>query len=157
MINFYKPNSKNTGCAFGFRIGTQGKNNEPCVYMTAVKQYSWDDKKKNGSFSGNHKDPDKSISVKFNEVEVAGFIHAVEKYQNFKAYHTFDDNSTSIMFSPYKKKNGEDAFSFTVTRNSSNKFGIGLELSEAFLVSQYFKYALSKVFEFRDLNYKKEV
>jgi len=149
MINFYKPNSKNTGCAFGFRMGTQGKNNEPCVYMTSVKQYSWNEKTKNGSFSGNYKDPEKSISVKFNETEISGFIYAVEKYKKFNAYHTFDDNSTSIMFSPYKKKNGEDAFSFTVTRNSSNKFGIGLEISEAYLISEFFKYALHALFSYR--------
>ncbi|NVM35101.1 MAG: hypothetical protein HWN81_05865 [Candidatus Lokiarchaeota archaeon] len=149
MINFYKPNSKNTGCAFGFRMGTQGKNQEPCIYMTAVKQFSWDANKKNGSFSGNHKDPEKSISVKFNEVEIGGFISAVENYKKFSAYHTFDDNSTSIMFSPYKKKNGDEAFSFTVTRNSSNKFGIGLEMSEAYLISEFFKYVLSQLFSFR--------
>lgn len=149
MINFYKPNSQNTGCAFGFRLGVQGKSNEPCVYMTAVKQHSWDSKKKNGSFSGNFKNPDKSLSVKFNESEISGFIYAVENYKKFNAYHTFDDNSTSILFSPYKKKNGEDAFSFTVTRNSSNKFGIGIELSEATLISQFFKFCLNKIFDHR--------
>lgn len=149
MINFYKPNSQNTGCAFGFRIGTQGKNNEPCVYMTAVKQFSWNDKAKSGSFSGNHKNPDKSLSVKFNETEISGFIYAVEQYKKFSAYHTFDGNSTSIMFSPYKKKSGDDAFSFTVTRNSSNKFGVGFEISEAYLISEFFKYALQSLFSYR--------
>lgn len=149
MINFYKPNSQSTGCAFGFRMGTQGKNYEPCVYMTAVKQYSWDSSKKTGSFSGNHKNPEKSLSVKFNETEISGFIYAVEKYEKFSAYHTFDDNSTSIMFSPYKKKSGEDAFSYTVTRNSSNKFGMGVEMSEAYLMCQFFKHALDKIFSYR--------
>ena len=48
MINFYKPNSKNSGNAFGFRLGVKGKTDEPCLYMTAVQQHSWDPKKRSG-------------------------------------------------------------------------------------------------------------
>lgn len=149
MINFYKPNSKNTGNAFGFRLGIQGKNEEPCVYMTAVQQYSWDSNKKTGSFSGNSKDPEKSVSIKFNESELGGFIYAVENYTKFSAFHTFDSNSTAISLSPYTKKDGTNAFSFSVTRNSANKFGIGLEMSEAYLLVQYFKFTLNKIFSHR--------
>jgi len=149
MINFYKPNSKNTGNAFGFRMGIQGKSDEPCIYMTAVKQHSWNSDKKTGSFAENAKDPEKSISVKFNEIELGGFIYAVENYEKFGAYHSFDGNSTSISLSPYTKKDGTKAFSFSVTRNSSNKFGIGLEMSEAYLMVQYFKFAINKIFSHR--------
>ena len=149
MIHFYKPNSKNTGSAFGFRIGIQGKNDEPCLYMTAVKQYSWDQNKKSGSFSQNAKDPDKSASIKFNESELGGFIYAIEKYEKFSAFHSFDDNKTSISLSPYQKNDGTNAFSFSVNRNSANKFGIGLEMSEAYLLSEYFKFVLVKIFEYR--------
>ena len=149
MIQLYKPNSKNTGTAFGFRIGTQGKNEEPCLYMTAVKQASWDPKKRSGSFSSNSKNPDKSAIVKFNEFEIGGFIYAIDKYEKFGAFHSFDDNSTGISLSPYSKKDGTKAFSFTVTRNSSNKFGMGIEMSEAYSLSQYFKFVLESIFEYR--------
>jgi len=148
MIQLYKPNSQNTGTAFGFRIGTQGKNEEPCLYMTAVKQASWDPKKRSGSFSSNSKNPDKSAIVKFNEFEIGGFIYAIDKYEKFGAFHSFDDNSTGISLSPYSKKDGTKAFSFTVTRNSSNKFGIGIEMSEAYSLSQYFKFVLESIFEY---------
>ena len=149
MIQLYKPNSQNTGTAFGFRIGTQGKNEEPCLYMTAVKQASWDPKKRSGSFSSNSKNQDKSAIVKFNEFEIGGFIYAIDKYEKFGAFHSFDDNSTGISLSPYSKKDGTKAFSFTVTRNSSNKFGMGIEMSEAYSLSQYFKFVLESIFEYR--------
>jgi len=54
MIQFYKPNSQNTGNAFGFRLGSKAQaESEPCVYMTAVQQHSWNAKTKNGSFAEN--------------------------------------------------------------------------------------------------------
>jgi hypothetical protein len=147
MIQFYKPNSKNTGSAFGFRTGVSGKNKVPCVYMTAIKQHSWNDKSKSGSFSANAKDPDKSISVKFNDFELGGFIYAIENYEKFNAFHSFEDNKTGISLNPYSKNDGSKAFSFSVTRNSSNKFGMGLEMSEAYTLAQYFKFVLNLVFE----------
>jgi hypothetical protein len=149
MIQLYKPNSKNTGNAFGFRIGAKDKSGEPCVYMTAIQQHSWNEKSKNGSFAENSKNPEKSISIKFNEVEMAGFINAVDKYSSFKAFHSYEGNNTSIALVPYKKKNGEDAFSFSITRNSSQKFGLGVEMSEATLIAEYFRYVLNKIFTFR--------
>jgi len=149
MIQFYKPNSQNTGSAFGFRLGIQGKNEEPCLYMTAVKQHSWNTKNKSGSFSENSKNPEKSASVKFNESELGGFIYAVENYEKFNAFHSFDDNKTSILLSPYSKKDGSKAFSFSVTRNSAIKFGIGLEMSESYLLIEYFKFVLNEIFKYR--------
>lgn len=148
-MQFYKPNSQNTGTAFGFRIGTTGKLDKPCLYMTAVKQASWDAKKKSGSFSANAKNPDKCAIVKFNEFEIGGFIYAIENYDKFNAFHSFDDNKTGISLSPYSKKDGTKAYSFTVTRNSSNKFGMGVEMSEAYALCQYFKYVLNQIFSFK--------
>ena len=55
MVQFYKPNAKNLGNAFGFRMGVQGKTDEPCVYMTAIQQHSWNEKTRNGSFAENAK------------------------------------------------------------------------------------------------------
>jgi len=149
MIQLYKPNSKNTGNAFGFRLGVQGKSEEPCLYMTAIQQHSWNQKTRSGSFSGNSKNPEKSLSVKFNESELGGFIYAIENYDKYNVFHSFEDNKTSISLSTYTKKDGTKAFSFSLTRNSANKFGIGLEMSEAYLLAQYFKFVLNKIFTYR--------
>ena len=142
IVQYYKPNSRNTGCAFSFDIGVNNKNQEPCVYIRAVKQFSWNDKTRSGSFSENAKNPEKSISIKLNEIEVGGFIHAIEKYTEFSAFHSYEDNKTSISFKPYQKKDGAKAFSFGVTRNSANKFGIGVEMSEGYMLLEFCKFFL---------------
>ena len=146
IVQYYKPNSSNKGCAFSFDIGANNKNQEPCVYIRAVKQYSWNDKTRTGWFSENAKDPDKSISIKLNENEIGGFIHAVEKYTEFSAFHSYEDNKTSISFKPYQKKDGTPAFSFGVTRNSANKFGIGVEMSEAYNLLEFCKFYLQELY-----------
>ena len=146
IVQYYNPNAKNTGCAFSFDIGPNNKNQEPCVYVRAVKQHSWNQSKRTGSFSQNAKDPEKSISIKLNEVEIGGLIHAIEKYKDFSAFHSYEDNKTAINFKPYTKKDGTSAFSFGVTRNSSNKFGIGVEMSEAYGLREFLKFYLQELY-----------
>ena len=158
IVQYYKPNAKNTGCAFSFDIGANNKNKEPCVYVRAVKQYSWDGSKRTGSFSGNAKDAEKSISIKLNEIEVGGFINAITNYKDFSAFHSYEDNKTSISFKPYTKKDGTEAFSFGVTRNSTNKFGIGVEMSEAYGLSEFCKFFFQELYLYRrenNLNHRK--
>ena len=149
MIQLYKPQKNNLGCAFSFRYGRSGKAQEPCLYLNGILQYSWDDKTKNGSFSENAKNPEKTIIVKFNEFEIGAIINAIENYTTFNAFHTSEDNKTSILFKPYEKKDGSRAFSLTVTRNSALKFGVGIEMSEAYAIREYCKFLLHKLYEFR--------
>ena len=94
MFSLYKPNSKNTGCAFAFKEGVTVKNYEPCVYVNGIQQHSWNDATKNGSFSENAKNPEKIIAFKLNEFELGGLINAIENRVEYKAFHTFDDNKT---------------------------------------------------------------
>ena len=149
IVQYYKPNSKNTGCAFSFDIGSNQKNNEPCIYIRAIKQFSWNNERRTGSFSENSKNPDKSISLKINEIEAGGFINAIENYCDFSAFHSFQDNKTSISFKPYTKKDGTKAFSFGITRNSANKFGIGVEMSEAYCLLEFLKVFLQELYLYR--------
>ena len=117
--------------------------------MTAIQQFAWNEKTKNGSFTENAKNPEKSISLKLNEIELGGFIYAIEQYTEFSAFHTYEDNKTTISFKPYTKKDGKKAFSFTITRNSANKFGMGVEMSEAYALRQFFKFALNEIYKER--------
>ena len=146
IVQYYKPNSKNTGCAFSFDIGPNQKNKEPCIFIRAIKQFSWNSESRTGSFSENAKNPEKSISLKLNEIEVGGLINAIENYCDFSAFHAFQDNKTSISFKPYTKKDGNKAFSFGVTRNSANKFGIGVETSEAYGLREFLKFYLQELY-----------
>ena len=61
QYNLYKPNSKNTGCAFSFKIATNTKF--PVFYVNAIMQHGWDDKKKTGSFLKNKDDKQWSINI----------------------------------------------------------------------------------------------
>jgi hypothetical protein len=166
-ISLYKPNSKNTGCAFNFSIG-QNKKKEPVVYVNAIQQYSWDDKKKTASFSGNSSDPDKKINLKFTEFEIGGVISAFKHRNEYSSFHAYEDNKTSIKFAPWDKKtkvkNGNEekwitvpAFGITFTRNGSQTFRIPLEPGEVENLSEYLKYYLNCLYEHRRIEESKRM
>lgn len=151
QYDIYKPNSYNTGCAFSFKIvetDKEGNKVKPSVLVQSIKQATWDSQKKTGSFSGNAKDPEKNIYFKLNENEVGGILYAIENYKEFSAYHTYNDDKTQISFKPYTKKNGDKAFSLSVVKNSTLKFGMGIELSEARTLKGLFDLFLFKYFNY---------
>jgi hypothetical protein len=143
-LAFYKPNSKNTGCAFSFQLSTKGA---PTVYVNGIQQFSWNEQTKNGSFSGNKENPEKNIVIKINENEIGGLIHAIRTYSEWKAFHSFEENKTQISWTRYKKKDNSDAFSFSVSRNGNQKFGMGVELAEAEALRVFLESCLVKIFE----------
>lgn len=148
-FSLYKPNSKVTGCAFQFKIG-QGKGSEKTLYVSSIQQSSWNENTKTGSFSDNAKNPEKTLNIKLNENEIGGLLYAIRQYKEFSAYHTFEENKTQISFKPYQKKDGTDAFSFSISRNGNQKFGIGIELGEAEALSEFLKFTLSEIYYSRN-------
>lgn len=158
-ISLYKPNSKNTGCAFNFSIGNN-RNKEPVVYVNAIQQFSWDDNKKTGNFSGNASDPDKKINLKFTEFEIGGVISAFKNRNEFSSFHAFEENKTSIKCIPWDKKtkvkDGDKdkwitlpAFGITFTRNGSQVFRIPIEPGEVENLIEFFKFYLKYLYEHR--------
>lgn len=149
--DIYKPNSFNTGCAFSFKIvetDKEGNKIKPTFLIQSIKQATWDEKKKTGSFSANAKDAEKNIYFKLNENEIGGMLNAIENYTEFSAFHSYNDDKTQISFKPYTKKNGDKAFSFSVVKNSTLKFGMGVELSEARTLKGLFDLFLFKFFNY---------
>lgn len=158
-LALYKPNSKNTGCAFNFSIGID-KKKTPVVYVNAIQQYSWDDKKKTGNFSGNASDSDKRINLKFTEFEIGGMLSAFGKRHEFSSYHAYEDNKTSIKCAPWDKKtkvrNGDKeewvtlpAFGITFTRNGNQSFRIPLEPGEVENLCEFLKFYLNTLYSHR--------
>jgi len=143
-LAFYKPNSKNTGCAFSFQLSIK---ETPTVYVNGIQPFSWNGQAENGSFSGTQKIPEKTIAIKINENEIGGLIHAIRTYGEWKAFHSFEENKTQISWTRYKKKDGSDAFSFSISRNGNQKFGMGVELSEAEALRVFLETCLVKIFE----------
>ena len=158
-LSLYKPNSKHTGCAFNFSIGND-KKKEPVVYVNAIQQYSWDDKKKTGNFSGNGTDTDKKINLKFTEFEIGGMISAFSKRHEFSSYHAYEDNKTTIKASPWDKKSkvrqGDKeqwvtlpAFGITFTRNGNQSFRIPLEPGEVENLCEFLRFYLNTLYTHR--------
>ena len=158
-ISLYKPNSKNTGCAFNFKIGIN-KSKEPVIYASAIQQYSWDDSKKTGNFSGNGSDPDKKINLKFTEFEIGGIISSFKNRNEFSTFHAFEENKTSIKCTPWDKKTkvkqGDKeewiiipAFGINVTRNGNQTFRIPLEPGEVENLLEFFSFYLSELYKHR--------
>lgn len=152
IVQFYKPNANNTGFAASFDIGNNNKNQEPFFFVNVIKQYSWNNKTRTGSFSENRKDPDKNIRIKLNENEIGGLIHAIEKDTEFSAFHSYEDNKTSISFKPYKKKDGTSAFSLGLVRNSANQFSLSIEIRESYNLLEFCKFYLQELYIHRLTN-----
>ena len=147
-LQIYKPNKTSSGFAFSFYMGEDRKTKMPILFLNAIAQHSWNDQKRLGSFSGNKDNPDKNISIKFNEFEVGAISSAIQNRFEYNTYHVFEDNKTQIKFSPWDKqvkitkinqKTKEayeetqtlPAFGLVVTRNGSQTFKISLEPGEA--------------------------
>ena len=149
MISFYKPNSKNTGTACSFTVNTK----DASIWGSLIKQSSWNDAKKIGSFSENQNNPNKSVKVKFSLTEAAGILDAIERNTEFSAYHTSEKQTTRIKFCPYIREDKQVGFSYSVNKedkqNSENKqsYLIGFYFNEARLIREFISYALNSTFE----------
>ena len=161
MIQIYKPNKKNQGCALSIQLGRVGKKRELAVFMQSLLQYSWDDKTNSGSFVKNREDPDKNITVKLTEAECGSFIAAIRNRFEFSTFHTNEQNKTSIKLTPWDKKvkmfgkNKEQyetiqpAFGLVITRNGNQTFRTPLEAGECECIAVCLETALRNMYEER--------
>ena len=149
MISFYKPNSKNTGTACSFSVNPKDNS----IWSSLIKQSSWNDKTKSGSFSDNKDNPQKSVKIKYSLTETAGLLEALEKNVEFSAYHSSEKQVTKIKFAPYIKDDKQVGFSYSVQKenkeNSENKqsFLLGLYFNEARLLKEFLQFSLNACFD----------
>jgi hypothetical protein len=130
--------------------------------MKSIKQHSWDGAKRIGNFSNNKEDSTKNLSIKFNESECGEIISAINHRHEFSTFHSYEENKTSIKFSPWDKKvkNSESgatlpAFGITVTRNGSETFKIPLDPGETVTLTELFRFFFIRIFQHRDIQTKK--
>lgn len=171
-IQIYKPNKSNTGFAFSFYIAENQKNKTPTLFINAIAQHSWDDSKRLGSFSGSKENPEKNISIKFNEFECGAIISAISNRYEWNTYHAFEDNKTQIRLTPwdkevkstkinqktkeaYETKTVVPAFGITITRNGNQTFKIPLEPGEAECIKILCETVIRKICE-KNVFVKKE-
>jgi hypothetical protein len=149
MISFYKPNNKNTGTACSFSVNSKDNS----VWGSLIKQSSWNDAKKIGSFSENQNNPNKSVKVKFSLTETAGLLDSLERNTEFSAYHTSEKQITKIKLAPYIRDEKQVGFSYSVNKedkqNIENKqsYLIGFYFNEARLLKEFLQYSLTSIFD----------
>lgn len=148
MIQFYKPNPKNTGSACSFWSNYDGS-----IMSSLIKQASWDSNTKKGSFAKNKDNPNKRVIVKLNPTEVGGLIDSIESNREFSNYHTSQNQTLQIKFAPYVRNDEQVGFSFSVYKqdkqDSTNKasYIIGFTYGEARYLKEFLEYVLFKMFE----------
>jgi hypothetical protein len=147
-IQFYKPNPKTTGSACSFWCNAK----ESAIFGSFIKQSSWNDKTKTGSFKANKENPNASTQFKFNQTEAAAILDSIETNRPFSAYHSTSKQVTKFNFKPYLRDGAQVGFSYSVNKedkeDSTNKanFIIGLTYPEARLLTRYLIYSLDSMF-----------
>jgi hypothetical protein len=173
-IQIYKPNKNNNGFAFSFYMGENPKDGSHSLFINAIAQHSWDSNKKIGSFSGSKEDPNKNISIKFNDFECGSIISSIENRYEWNTYHAYEENKTQIKLSPwdkvitntkinqktkeaYEEKVTLPAFGLVITRNGNQVFKIPLEPGEVQCIKFLCEFIIKKSFEnqsFKNKNQK---
>jgi hypothetical protein len=136
MLQFYKPNPKNTGAACSFSYNKKDK----AVWVNFVKQSGWNNDSKTGTFRGSG--PDKKANSKFNMTEIAGLVHAIETSGEYSNYHGNRERNTKFTFCPYVQNEKQIGYSFKLAQSNSadgtNKsFLIGFKFEEGRLLKQF--------------------
>jgi len=102
MIQFYKPNAKNTGAATSFWYNPQQK----AFWASIIRQASWDAKSRTGSFQKNKNIQEKNVKIKLNLNEIGGILDCLENNREFSAFHNSPqaEHITKMKFAPYVKE-----------------------------------------------------
>lgn len=149
MIQIYKPTPRNTGTACSFSFNNLDGN----FYLNLIKQASWNDQKKIGSFSENAQNPEKKVVVKLSKIEVCGILDALDNNRTADFFHNSENQKLGIKFSPYIRDDKQVGYSLNVIKNSKTQttqpaisFLIGFTFAEARMVAEYIKFGLSHIF-----------
>ncbi len=145
MIQFYKPNPKVTGSACSFYLNRDGS-----LMASMLKQDSWNDQRKTGSFSKNKGHETKSVIVKLSRIEIAGIIDSIESNREWSAYHRSKKQVVQLRFSPYMKGDSQAGFSLSINKQSAEdstkkgSFIIGFTFPESRLLKHDLEIFLDK-------------
>ena len=153
MLSFFKANPSNTGTACSFWLNSK----DGSFWCSLLKQSAWDSNKNRGSFAAN-RDTNKHARVKFNAVEVCGFIEVIENNIELKdagvnGYHSSQKQIVKFSFVPITSKDGRNGYALSVTKedkeDSTNQiqFRIGFSKAEARSLSIYFDEMVRKSFK----------
>jgi hypothetical protein len=152
QLSFYKPNSYNKGSASQFQYGL--KPGDDGLYVSIVKQSSWDDKTKRGSFSANAKDPTKNKKIKLNATE-AGAIYRVltTPTEKWSSVHRTTEKVTSLSFSHYIKEGNKLGYGFSIVSKGEDNFMLSLTNDEGVVLSIFLYEYIKSTFQKETVNF----
>lgn len=163
-IQIYKPNKNNSGFGFSFSVGNDKKSGEPVLFVNGIAQYSWNNG--SGTFQGNSNNPEKTVTVKFNEFECGAIINSMKNRYEWSTFHKSATNQTTIKLTPWDKQskiktyNAKTkefqetqqtipAFGFTISKSGGTTFKLSLEPGEAECISSFLQMLLLKIYNHR--------
>lgn len=137
-VSFYKPNSYNKGSASQFQYGQ--KANDSGLYVSIVKQASWNNETKRGSFSANAKNPKANKRIKLNAAECAGICRVIEeKVEKWSSVHRNESIITSLNFSQYIKDEVKMGYGFSIGEKGGESFMLSLTNEEGYVLLEFLK------------------
>jgi hypothetical protein len=150
MIQFYKPNGKNTGAACSFWYSPQNG----AFFASIIRQASWDAKSKTGSFQKNKDNPQKNVKIKLNINELGAILDCIENNREFSAFHNSPqaEHITKMKFAQYLKDDNQLGFIFMASKepkdNPSEKanFSIALNYGESIALRQCLLFMIDSLF-----------
>ena len=165
QVEFYRPNSSNTGCGMSFSFVPEKDHYKPCVMINAIQQFSWDANKKIGNFSGNRDNPEANVIVKLGINEASeilsildtcpmAFCAGVRQFPfAFHAFHKSGENSTQISFYPMVKtkkvfvggkaqENPDLAYSIGIVQNITKKFSMLISHGDGRQLKEFLQIAI---------------
>lgn len=146
-ISFYKPNQYNKGSAAQFQFG-MGKDSG--LYLSIIKQESWNNDTKRGSFSKNVKDPAKNKTVKLNSTEASAICRVLTTdTPKWSSVHKTSEKTTSLSFSHYLKDGVKLGYGFSIG-GKDDQFLLSLTNDEGYLLSIF-------LIEYIKSTFKKEI
>jgi hypothetical protein len=146
-VSFYKPNAYNKGSASQFQFGL--KSGDDGLYVSIVKQFSWDNAAKKGSFSGNAQNPAKNKKCKFTTSEAGAICLVVSGLKDkWSTVHKSGEKMTSISFSPYVKDGVKMGYGFSISGEKGGEgFMLSLTNEEGYVLKAFLDEYIASSFE----------
>ena len=143
-IEFYKPQKTGNGTCATFECNTSLEDpKKNGFYINLLKQHSWDETSKTGSFKENVNNPDKHKKIKLNDLEICNLLQVIESNseRKFSTVHKSGNKTTPFFFEPYIK---DSAFVGHLLKIDG--VGIAFNLVETIKLREYLKLALSSLY-----------
>lgn len=140
-MKFYKPNPRVTGSCCSFSVTSTGKSQG--VYVEILKQKSWDDKAKTGTFDS---DKENKVHLKFTPAEVAEMMMICQRQKGtVKFFHNTGTVTSQISFGVWEKDGVAKGIALSAAKGDKKGL-VSLTFGESFLLLKWFDFALARIF-----------